>query len=88
MIKDEIKNLANNIVRIRKEYGLSKKEMAKILGISIESLRKIEKGEIPLKMSVEVIFEIYDYFGITPKELFESRIVFPRVVGDADPYKC
>lgn len=73
IINEEIKNLINNIVQIRKEYGLSKKKMAKTLGISIKTLRKIENGEFPPNLSVEVIFEIYDNFEITPKELFKRR---------------
>ncbi len=59
-----------NVVWLRKEYGLSKKKMAKILGISAGTLNKIEKGELPPRLSVEIVFNIYNYFGILPKNQF------------------
>ena len=43
----EIEYFCHNIAFLRKSHGLSKKEMAKILGIGIWSLNKIERGELP-----------------------------------------
>lgn len=42
--------------------------MAKIIGVGVNSLNKIEKGEFPPSLTVEVIFNIYEYFGITPEK--------------------
>lgn len=68
----EINNMIKNIIQIRKDYGLSKKQMAEIMGISVRSFNKIENGEIPPKMKVDVLFNIQDYFGITPPKLFSA----------------
>ncbi len=55
-----------NILLLRKSHGLSKKEMSQILGISICSLNKIEQGELPPRLSVSVVFQLYKFFGISP----------------------
>lgn len=68
--KEEIKNFMNNIVWLREKHGLSNDEMAKILGISSDSLNKIENGELPPLISVDVIFNIQKHFGILPKNQF------------------
>ena len=70
----ELKNLAYNIVFLRKNRGFSKKEMTKILGIGIGTLNKLEKGEVPPRMTVIPIINIWKYFGIHPKEQFEGRL--------------
>lgn len=68
----EINNMIKNIIQIRKDYGLSKKQMAEIMGIGARSFNKVENGEIPPKMKVDVLFNIQDCFGITPSKLFSD----------------
>ncbi len=70
----ELQNLLHNIAWIRREKGLSKKKMAKILGIGIRTLNKIENGEVPNRLGANSIINIYRAFGIPPKALFEQRI--------------
>ena len=60
----------HNIVWLRKHYGISKKRMAKMLGIGLCSLNKLEKGEIPPRMDVHIIFAVSKQFGISPAEQF------------------
>ena len=48
--------------------------MAKLLKISMYSLRKIEAQEIPPRLSIELIFEISRIFHIPPYRLFASRL--------------
>ena len=45
--------------------------MAKILKIGIESLNKIEKGVLPKRLSVNIVFCIEDYFKILAKDQFK-----------------
>ena len=66
----EVQIFMQNVTWIRKKNGLSKKEMAEILGISVFSLNKIENGILPPKASVEIIFRIYDRFGVNPVSQF------------------
>ena len=56
--------LSYNILYLRKSNNISKKEMAEILGIGISSLSKIEKGILPPRLSVEILFKIKNCFGI------------------------
>ena len=71
-IKEEINNFINNISYLRKKSGLSKKEMANILNISVYELSEIEKGEIPKNASIEIIFNLQKHFKISPPKQFNS----------------
>ena len=64
----------HNIVWLRKHYGLSKKEMAKRLGIGLWSLNKIEKGEWPPRLYCDIIFAVYQNFGISCADLLSLRL--------------
>ncbi len=72
----QIKTFLTNITAIRRHYGLSKKQMTQLLGISIQSLNKIEKGEMP-NLSVNILYRVYDLFGIKSSELFTEKL-FPE----------
>ncbi len=61
-INDEINNFIKNVAYLRKKSGLSKKEMANVLNISIYTLNKIERGELPQKISVEIVFNLQKHF--------------------------
>ena len=58
-----------NVAWLRKHYGLSKKEMARKMGIGVGSLNKIEKGELPPGLKIDVLFNIYKEFGIFMSEV-------------------
>ncbi len=66
----ELFYLSKNVTFIRKSNNLSKKEMAKLLGIGVKSLSKLEKGELPPRMGANIFFNIQKHFGISPKFLF------------------
>lgn len=70
--EQQIKIFLENIVYLRKHYGLSKKKMAKILQIGVGSLNKIERGELPERLGVDVILHMEDYFRIPAKDLFQK----------------
>lgn len=70
----ELQNLLHNIVWIRHKNGITKKKMAKILGISMKSLNRIENGEMPSRLGASTVINIYRTFGIKPKTLFEQRM--------------
>lgn len=48
-VKNNLQTFAHNVAWLRNHYGLSKSEMARIMGIGVSSLNRIEKGEIPAK---------------------------------------
>lgn len=65
----ELDIFMKNIVWLRKKNELTKKEMAKILGISVCSLNKIEKGVFPPRTKVDIVVAIHCRFGIGPSEM-------------------
>ena len=73
-ISDSRANFAHNVAWLRKKNGLSKKEMARLLKIGLWSLNKLESGILPPKMSFEVVYRIYDNFGITPEAMIAKRL--------------
>ena len=72
--KNEFLIFCNNIRLLREKYNISKKEMSKILGVSVKTLSLIENDVIP-KISVEVVFRTAWYFGIQPAWLFQEEII-------------
>ena len=50
---------------LRQQHKLSQKKMAELLHISVSSLRKLERGEMP-RISVRIFFHIHAVFGIPP----------------------
>ena len=70
----QIQILCKNIAFLRRENHLSKKEMAAILGIGVQSLTKLENGELPPHLRVDVIFHIYDRFRIHPQALVSQLL--------------
>lgn len=67
-------NLIHNIISLRKQYGLTKKAMAKLLGVSLYSLNRLESGIMPQRLGVDMVFRTQACFGIPIRELFGSRI--------------
>ena len=66
----EVDVFCRNVKTLRERHGLSKKEMAKILGVGAESLTKIEQGIIPDRTSVSIVIKLSQYFNIEPHKLF------------------
>lgn len=80
----EINTFCENVKRLRKYSRLSKEEMAKILGIGVASLGKIENVTLPPKLNCEVLFRIQAVFHIPVRmmlsKILESKdISYPRV---------
>lgn len=64
------RNFCENVKFLRLKHNLTQKEMAHICGIGIKSLALIEKGIIPERLNVSILFSIMDYFGIHPRDMF------------------
>lgn len=72
---EQIKNFCANVKNLRKKYGLSKKEMAKILHIGVKSLTVIESGTLPVRLSANIVIQIYRSFGILPSDVMAHLIL-------------
>lgn len=66
--------LSHNILWLRRHYGISRKRMAALLGIGLWSLKKIEKGKLPPRLTIEILFTLYEQFGISPSVLLSRRL--------------
>lgn len=79
-----INTFLNNISWLRKHCGLSKKEMAKRLQIGIWTLNKIERGELPPRLSCDIVFSVYKNFGIRFSDLLSRRLEGNDTETDGD----
>lgn len=68
----EMKIFLKNIYILRTKYNKNKKEMAKILGISIYKLNKLENGILPKSLTCDIFFRIYENFNIHPSMQFKE----------------
>lgn len=67
-------NLIHNLTVLRHQYSLTKKSMAKLLGISLYSLNLLENGTLPPQIGVEILFRAQACFDITIRDLFGQRL--------------
>ena len=58
------------IADLRRKHLLSQRVMAEKLGISVATLRKIEKGIFPERIGVEIVFRVTDEFGVSLHDQF------------------
>lgn len=71
-VQDEMAIFCANVKRLRVRDGLTIQEMADRLHIGVKTLTRLERGEIPPRLSAAVICRISREFGVHPKELFTS----------------
>ena len=65
----------SNLTYLRKKYGYTQLQMAKILGIGIASWCMIERGIMPPKLSAAVVYRAADAFGIPAARLFSEMTI-------------
>lgn len=66
---------AERIARLRKQKGVTARDMSLSLGQGVNYINTIENGKAYPKM--ESFFYICDYLGITPGEFFDVENEFP-----------
>ena len=69
--------LSHNVLYLRKKHNITKRKMAKILGVGIKTLNKVEKGILPPRLSVEFLFRIKENFGTSLKNQISVKIDEP-----------
>lgn len=62
----------HNMALLRKRHGLSRRDMARRLGIGPGSLRAIERGEVPPGLSMGVLQRVQEEFGLPPAEFLRD----------------
>ena len=66
--------LSKNIKCLRKTNGMTKKEMAKLLGIGEGTLSKLENGVLPPRLTVEILFVLEREFDIQAHRFLREEI--------------
>lgn len=66
----ELVTLCRNLSRLREAHNLTKTQMAKILGIGMNSLALIEKGVCPPTLGVNDLLRVCRHFRLPIRDLF------------------
>ncbi len=69
---DELRFFAYNVARLRREHRVSVTNLAKALKIGRRSVMKLENGEVPPRMGVEVLFRASQFFNVSVPSLFQK----------------
>lgn len=64
----------DNIANLRKKHNLSLSQMAKILQTTVKSLKIIESGKIPSRVSVRIAFNASRKFKCRMCDLFAENL--------------
>ncbi|MDV5987558.1 helix-turn-helix transcriptional regulator [Streptococcus canis] len=81
-----IENFAPNLIKLRKQKGLSQKELAQNIGVSSQTISNIEnQSAYPTFTNLE---KIAQFFNATPTQLFGTtqEIELERAVLQTDEY--
>ena len=60
----------SNIRYLRKTHGLTQAQMADIMGVGISTVRLLENGTLPKRLSYVVLFPLCEYFDLSADALF------------------
>ncbi len=71
-------NFVHNIKWLRYRYDLSEEKMADIMEICVPLLQEVEKGCMADILCVDVVYKIYDFFGVKP------HLLFMKILDDND----
>jgi putative transcriptional regulator len=72
--RPEVVRLHNRLAVLRAERGMSRHDLAEVLGVNYQTVGYLERGEY--NPSLELAFRIADHFGV-PIEAVFSREPFP-----------
>lgn len=65
------KKISENIKRFRQDSGMTQRELADKVGISLSYLSKIEAANSNKSFSLHVLFDIADALNVDIKEFFD-----------------
>ncbi len=76
----ELEFIAQRITQLRIQKGVSARDMSLSLGQNSNYINHIENGKaLP---SLQVLFWVCEYFGITPQEFFDTGVTAPVKVRE------
>ncbi|MBE6936481.1 MAG: helix-turn-helix transcriptional regulator [Ruminococcaceae bacterium] len=75
-IEQELATFCYNVALLRRYFHLTQKEMADALEISVYSLRKLERGMITEKITLDLVYYLNVRFGVPYTKLFSREMVW------------
>jgi DNA-binding XRE family transcriptional regulator len=71
----ETRKLYNRISILRQERGLSRKDLAGIIGVNFQTVGYLERGEY--NPSLDLAFRISEFFGLPIEAIFSTEPMRP-----------
>lgn len=70
---DELLILCRNVRFLRRQMGLNQKALARLMGIGLCSLRKLEHGQMPPQLGIDAVIRLAFLAKLPPAELFQPQ---------------
>ena len=70
----EFDNFCHNLRYLRTHHGLTQKQMAVRLHISVDYVRRLEKGDVPPRLGCIVFFYMSQCFAIPINHFLTTRL--------------
>lgn len=67
-------NFCHNVAFMREKENMTKKEMAQILGISVDTLRKIEAGDPKVRTNAGMLCKFCNRFEISADAVLSTKL--------------
>lgn len=81
-LEQSVINFCQNLRHLRKVHGMTQKEMAQILGISVKRLSKMDNCDPHVRINTAHLCRVCDYFHLSSDEiLFEN---WPRMLAEKE----
>lgn len=64
----------NSLGKFRERLEMPRPEFARLLGVSVSSIREIERGRLPL--SQKLAWRAWQVFGVSPESLYTSEPLY------------
>lgn len=71
--KLQMRQLGLTISYYRKLKGMSQKQLAAAVGLSVTHIGNLEAPNMPVSISLEKLFDIADVLGVPVKKFFDFR---------------
>ena len=70
----QLATFCKNVTYLREKKQLTKKQMANIMGVNVNTLNSIENGVVPSKLSSRVLINLYNHFHISLDTFFNKDL--------------
>ena len=81
-MKYEIEAFCANVIKMQKKVGLTRREMATVMGIGMKSYEMLEQGRLSRRIGFSTLVRLAEYFGVSCDEWFtdiEETKISPKL---------